>query len=188
MAGGFALGPVLAAPPARRDRALVSAGLAMTAAFLVLRLANGYGDPAPWTPQSTPVRTTLSFLATTKYPPSLLFLLMTLGPALAAVPLFARWRGPVAEVVRTLGRVPLFFWLLHVPLIHAVALLLSALRYGTIVPWLVDNPPAEPPTGYGYGLVVVYAVTLGVVAGLYPVCRWFAALKRRRRDPWLSYL
>jgi uncharacterized membrane protein len=188
MAGGFALGPLFAKAPAERDRALVRAGLGMTVAFLVLRLVNGYGDPAPWTPQATPTRTALSFLATTKYPPSLLFLLMTLGPALAALPLVTRWRGPVAEVVRTLGRVPLFFWLLHVPLIHAIALLLSVARYGTAVPWLMENPPAEPPPGYGYGLVVVYGVTVGVVALLYPACRWFAELKRRRRDPWLSYL
>ncbi len=188
MAGGFALGPLFAKPPAERDRVLVRTGLVMTAAFLVLRLANGYGDPAPWTPQATSIRTVLSFLATTKYPPSLLFLLMTLGPALAALPVFARWRGSVAEVVRTLGRVPLFFWLLHVPLVHAIALLLSLTRYGMVVPWLVENPPAEPPPGYGYGLVVVYAVALGVVALLYPACRWFAEVKRRRRDPWLSYL
>ncbi len=113
---------------------------------------------------------------------------MTLGPALAALSLFSRWRGRLAEVTRTLGRVPLFFWLLHVPLIHAISLLLSRAQYGTVVPWLVNNPPAEPPPGYGYGLGVVYAVTLAVVALLYPVCRWFAALKRRRRDPWLSYL
>ena len=188
MTGGFALGPLFATAPAERDPVLVRAGLAMTAAFLVLRLANGYGDPAPWTPQATPTRTAFSFLATTKYPPSLLFLLMTLGPALAALPLYARWRGRVAEVVRTLGRVPLFFWLLHVPLIYAIALLLSLARYGSVLPWLVDNPPAEPPPGYGYGPVVVYAVTLGVVALLYPACRRFAELKRRRRDSWLSYL
>ena len=188
MAGGFAFGPLFANVPAERDRVLVRVGLAMTAAFLVLRLANGYGDPAPWVAQATPTRTVLSFLATTKYPPSLLFLLMTLGPALAALSLFSRWRGRLAEVTRTLGRVPLFFWLLHVPLIHAISLLLSRAQYGTVVPWLVNNPPAEPPPGYGYGLGVVYAVTLAVVALLYPVCRWFAALKRRRRDPWLSYL
>jgi uncharacterized membrane protein len=188
MAGSFALGPVFAAAPADRDRVLVRLGIGMAVAFLVLRLANGYGDPVSWTPQATGTRTALSFLATTKYPPSLLFLLMTLGPALAAVPLFARWRGPLANIVRTLGRVPLFFWLLHVPLIHAVALLLSLARDGRVVPWLVDNPPVEPPPGYGFGLVVVYGVSAGVVAALYPVCRWFAEVKRRRHDRWLGYL
>jgi uncharacterized membrane protein len=188
MAGGFVLGPVFAARPADRDRVLVRMGLAMTAAFALLRLVNGYGDPAPWTPQATAVRTALSFLATTKYPPSLLFLLMTLGPALAAVPLFARWRGRLADIVRTLGRVPLFFWLLHVPLIHAVALALSVARDGRVAAWLVENPPVGPAPGYGFGLVVVYGVTAGVVAALYPACRWFAEVKRRRRDRWLGYL
>ncbi len=188
MAAGFVAGPVFAADPHDRDRLLLRIGLGMTVAFLLLRGANGYGDPAPWTRQATPVRTALSFLATTKYPPSLLFLLMTLGPALATVPLFARWRGRLAQVIRTLGRVPLFFWLLHVPLIHAVALALSLARYGTVLPWLVENPPAEPPPGYGYGLVVVYAVSAGVLVVLYPACRWFADLKRRRRDAWLGYL
>jgi uncharacterized membrane protein len=188
MAGGFALGPLFATEAAERDRVVLRVGVVMTAAFLVLRLLNGYGDPAPWSAQPTPTRTVFSFLATTKYPPSLLFLLMTLGPALTALPLFTRWRGHLAEVTRTLGRVPLFFWLLHVPLIHAIALLLSCARYGLVIPWLVSNPPAEPPPGYGYGLAVVYAVTLAVVALLYPACRWFAKLKQRRRDPWLSYL
>jgi len=188
MAGGFALGPVFAAAPADRDRVLVRLGLVMTAAFVLLRLANGYGDPTPWSSQATPVRTALSALATTKYPPSLLFLLMTLGPALTAVPLFARWHGRLADVVRTLGRVPLFFWLLHVPLIHAVALVLSLARDGRVAPWLVENPPVEPPPGYGFGLVMVYGVSVGVVAALYPVCRWFAEVKRRRNDRWLGYL
>ena len=188
MAAGFLVGPVFAAPPTRRDRVLLTAGVGLTAAFVALRLVNAYGDPTPWTSQTTPVRTALSFLATTKYPPSLAFLLMTLGPVLAAVPLVARWSGAVAEVVRTLGRVPLFFWLLHVPLIHAIAVLLSVIRYRIVIPWLVENPPAEPPAGYGYGLVVVYGATLGVVALLFPACRWFAELKRRRRDRWLSYL
>jgi uncharacterized membrane protein len=188
MAAGFTLGPVFAGAPPDRDRVLMRLGIGMAAAFLLLRLANGYGDPAPWTPQASGARTALSFLATTKYPPSLLFLLMTLGPTLAAVPRFARWRGPLADVVHTLGRVPLFFWLLHVPLIHAVALLLSLARDGRVAPWLVDNPPVEPPPGYGFGLVVVYGVSVGVVAALYPVCRWFAEVKRRRHDRWLGYL
>jgi hypothetical protein len=75
-----------------------------------------------------------------------------------------------------------------VPLIHLVALGFSLARYGEIIPWLVLNPPTPLPNGYGYGLGVVYAVTFAVVAGLYPLCRWYAGVKRRRRDPWLSYL
>ncbi|HEU5042099.1 MAG TPA: heparan-alpha-glucosaminide N-acetyltransferase domain-containing protein, partial [Gemmatimonadales bacterium] len=128
MAAGYLFGAVLELPAERRDRALVRLGLGLTAAFAGLRLLNGYGDPAPWSSQSSWWRTALSFLNTTKYPASLLFLLMTLGPAIAVLPRLDRLRGPIAEAVRTLGRVPLFFWLLHVPVIHLVALALSLSR------------------------------------------------------------
>ncbi len=188
MALGFVFGPVFARPSAERDRVSVRLGLALCAGFLLLRLANLYGDPSPWIRQSTAERTVFSFFNATKYPASLLYLMMTLGPALLLVPLLDRVRGPIVGVIRTFGQVPLFFWLLHVPLIHLVALLFSLGRYGAVVPWLVRNPPAEPPEGYGYSLWVVYAVTLGVVAVLYPVCRWFAEVKRQRKAAWLSYL
>jgi uncharacterized membrane protein len=188
MAAGYAFGPLALLPESRRDRIYLRLGVGLTAAFVLLRLANSYGDPSPWTPQATGWRTVLSFLNTTKYPPSLLFLLMTLGPAIALLPRLERWRGPIAEMLHTFGRVPLFFWLLHVPLIHLVALVFSLWRYGEVIPWLVRNPPTPLPQGYGYGLAVVYGVTLAVIAVLYPVCRWFADVKRRRRNAWLSYL
>jgi uncharacterized membrane protein len=188
MAAGYAFGALAAQPEQRRDRNYVRLGLALTAGFVILRLTNVYGDPSPWTAQSTGWRTVLSFLNTTKYPASLLFLLMTLGPAIALLPFLERLRGPMADLLHTLGRVPLFFWLLHVPLIHLIALGFSLWRYGEVIPWLYRNPPTPLPEGYGYGLAVVYAVTLAVVAGLYPVCRWFAEVKRRRREAWLSYL
>ena len=188
MAAGYGFGRLATLPPSQRDRIYLALGAALTVGFVLLRLGNWYGDPAPWTPQESRWRTALSFLNTTKYPASLLFLLMTLGPAIALLPALERMRGPFAEILLTIGRVPLFFWLLHVPLIHLVALAFSLARYGEIIPWLVRNPPTPLPPGYGYGLGVVYAVTLGVVAALYPLCRWFAGVKRRRRDPWLSYL
>jgi uncharacterized membrane protein len=188
MAAGYAFGHLATLPAARRDRIYLVLGVTLTVGFVLLRLVNGYGDPAPWSAQATAWRTVLSFLNTTKYPASLLFLLMTLGPAIALLPALERLRGPLAELLLTLGRVPLFFWLLHVPLIHLAALGLSILRYGDVIPWLVENPPTPLPDGYGYGLAVVYAVSLAVVAALYPLCRWFAAVKRRRRDQWLSYL
>jgi uncharacterized membrane protein len=188
MAAGYSFGRLATLPPSRRDRIYLALGAGLTAGFLLLRLSNWYGDPAPWTAQESGGRTILSFLNTTKYPASLLFLLMTLGPAIALLPVLERARGPLAEALLTIGRVPLFFWLLHVPLIHLVALGFSLARYGEIIPWLVRNPPTPLPGGYGYGLGVVYAVTFAVVAGLYPLCRWYAGVKRRRRDPWLSYL
>jgi uncharacterized membrane protein len=188
MAGGYVLGPLFQAPSAVRDRILLRAGLGMSVAFVVLRWLNEYGDPTPWTVHAGVDRTVFAFLATTKYPPSLQFLLMTVGPALAVLPWLNQGHSRLAEMIRTIGRVPLFFWLLHVPLIHAVAVGLSLVRYGTVVPWLVSNPPIDPQSGYGYSLVVVYGVTLAVVAALYPACRWFGRLKQRRRDAWLSYL
>jgi uncharacterized membrane protein len=187
MAAGYAFGMLATLPPARRDRAYLRLGMALTLGFVLLRLGNWYGDPSPWTWQESWWRTALSFLNTTKYPASLLFLLMTLGPAIAVLPWLERWRGPLAEMLLTLGRVPLFFWLLHVPLIHLVALGFSMARYGEVIPWLYRNPPTPLPDGYGYGLGVVYAVTVAVVVVLYPLCRWYAGLKRRRRDAWLSY-
>jgi uncharacterized membrane protein len=188
IAMGYAFGDVFIRPPAERDRVCVRVGLALCAGFLGLRLSNAYGDPSPWSSHATAGRTVLSFFNATKYPASLLYLLMTLGPAILLVPLLDQARGRVADVVRTLGQVPLFFWLLHVPLIHLVAVVFSLARYGAVLPWLVRNPPVEPPPGYGYPLWVVYAVTLGVVAALYPACRWFAELKKRRKAAWLSYL
>jgi len=188
MTAGYAFGRLATLPSARRDRTYLVLGAALAAAFVLLRLGNGYGDPAPWTGQETLWRTALSFLNTTKYPASLLFLLMTLGPAIALLPALERMRGPLAEILLTIGRVPLFFWLLHVPLIHLVALAFSLARYGEVIPWLIRNPPTPLPEGYGYGLTVVYAVTLAAIAVLYPLCRWFAGVKRRRRDRWLSYL
>jgi hypothetical protein len=104
------------------------------------------------------------------------------------LPWLDRAHSPLGEWIRTIGRAPLFFWLLHVPLIHAVAAGLSLARYRAIAPWLIGNPPVEPPPGYGYSLIGVYGVALGVVVVLYPACRWFSRLKQHRRDPWLSYL
>jgi uncharacterized membrane protein len=188
MALGYVLGPVFERAAAERDRMLVRMGAALCAGFVVLRLLNLYGDPVAWTPQPTGVRTVFSFLNATKYPASLSYVLMTLGPALLALPLLDRLHGALPDAVRTFGQVPLFFWLLHVPLIHLTAVVLSLADYGTVVPWLVRNPPAEPPPGYGYSLGVVYAVTLAVVAALYPACRRFAALKKQHPGGWLSYL
>src|SRR5262249_12816103 len=146
----------------------------------------------------------------TKYPPSLLYLLMTLGPAILVLGLVDRARGPVVQFFVTFGRVPLFYYLLHIPLIHGSAVLIDYLRYGwspmaTNGPWLGFDPTLAPqPPGsvgfevtyviwlnfimsYGFSLPVVYLVWIGVVAVLYPPCRWFAGVKKRYKAAWLSY-
>jgi uncharacterized membrane protein len=195
MAAGYAFGQLLTLERERRRRLLLTIGGSAVVLFALLRGLNVYGDPTPWVSQARGAwYTLLSFLNTQKYPPSLLFLLMTLGPSIIAVALFDREGGPgrLARPFVVFGRVPLFYYLLHVPLIHSVAVVFSYVKYGR-AEWLFVNwpPPDQPqpePPGYGYDLWVVYLVWLGVVAALYPVCRWFAGVKRRRRDAWLSYL
>jgi uncharacterized membrane protein len=191
MAAGYAFGPVMRMEPERRRRLCLRIGLGATAAFVVLRALNVYGDPRPWGIQGSPALTALSFLNASKYPASLLFLLMTLGPTIALLPALEGTRGRVARWLVVFGRVPFFYYLLHLPAIHLVALLFSLARYGEVVPWLTANHPmmAGPPAaGWGWGLGTVYVVTALVVIALYFPCRWFAGVKARRREGWLSYL
>jgi uncharacterized membrane protein len=193
MGAGYCLGPVFLRDPASRQRILFRLGLGLTAAFLLLRGLNVYGDPAPWHVQPTAAFTVLSFLRCNKYPPSLDFLLMTLGPALMAMSWLDRLRLTARNPLLVFGRVPLFYFLLHLFVIHLVAMLLALLRYGTASfffnqPLSMGGPPKVFPANYGYRLWVVYVVWLAVVVMLYPLCRWFANLKERRRDWWLSYL
>ena len=191
MAAGYGFGSFyLLDRPARRRR-LFLLGFALSICFVVLRAVNVYGDPHPWTAQSTPLWTFLSFLNCTKYPPSLLYLLMTLGPAILALAVFDRPLSWIAQPLVTFGRVPLFFYLLHIPLIHGAAALCDYFRFGWSPlaaggPWEVK--PESVPDSYGVNLPTVYAIWVVVVLLLYVPCRWFAAVKRRRRDTWLSYL
>jgi uncharacterized membrane protein len=198
MAAGYAFGVVLTLEPARRDRICLRLGLGATALFLLLRGFNLYGDPQPWSVPGPagpdgrpPLPALLSFLNTSKYPASLLFLLMTLGPTIALVPLLERTRGVVARWLTVFGRVPFFFYMLHIPLIHALALLVSRIRDGAVSPWLFTNHPMgnpPPPDGYTWGLGTLYLEWAAAIAILYFACRWFGALKARRSDAWLSYL
>jgi uncharacterized membrane protein len=148
---------------------------------------------APATPPRRPQAPAwISFLNTTKYPASLLFLLMTLGPMLLVLPLLENGGGRVATVLKMFGRVPFFYYVLHIPLIHIAAVIVSLLRAGSVAPWLfmnhpVMNPPSPP--GYVWSLGLLYLVWLIVVVVLYLPCRWFAGLKQRRKDiSFLSYL
>ncbi len=196
MAAGYGFAQVLAMEPSRRDRLCFAIGLGATALFLVLRGFNLYGDPQPWAagapgPGGDPMPGLLSFLNTNKYPASLQFLLMTLGPAIALMPLLERTRGGLASVIEVFGRVPFFFYVLHIPLIHVLAIVISQVRVGKIDLWLFANHPmaAGPaPEGYRWSLALVYAVWALAVALLYFACRWYAGLRARRREWWLRYL
>jgi uncharacterized membrane protein len=192
MAAGFCFGRIMTLDAPQRRKWLIRIGLGLTLAFLVIRGINTYGDPQPWSSQ-IPGTVLLSFLRTTKYPPSLDFLLMTLGPTILLLALLERFRLSPKNPLLVFGRVPLFFFVLHLYVIHVAAIPLALLRYGNIgflrnvLPSLGGDPRLYP-SGYGYDLWVVYALWITVVALLYPVCLWFARLKQRRSDWWLSYL
>ena len=194
MAAGYAFGAVYKMDVARRRRWLLTLGGAATMLFLILRAINIYGDPSRWSSQQSLGFTILSFLNTTKYPPSLLFLLMTLGPAMLALALFEFNRnvlGPLRSPLVTFGRVPLFFYLLQWYTAHLMAIGIGWLA-GQPVAWQWESPVtkfAKPlPEAIGFPLWVVYVCWIAGVLLLYPLCKWFAGLKARRRDWWLSYL
>jgi uncharacterized membrane protein len=194
MAAGFAFGKVLLLPAQSRDRACLLLGLGAIGLFLLLRTVDLYGDPQHWRAAGDGARSMpalLAFLNTTKYPASLDFLLMTLGPAIALIPLAEKARGAVAGWIATLGRVPFFYYVLHIPLIHALAIGVSWIRLGEVSPWLFANHPMgapRPPDGYMWSLPLLYVVWAAAVVVLYFACRWFAAVKARRHDWWLGYL
>ncbi len=186
MAAGYLFSPTLAMPNPMRRRRLLLLGGSLTLAFIAIRAINLYGDPQPWAQQSSTLFTALSFLNTTKYPPSLLFLLMTIGPAIAALALFENARGGVARILITIGRVPFFYYLLHIYLVHSIGVLGGVLQGFEARQLTVDF--IRLPEGFGFGLGVIYPVWIGVVLLLYIPCRWFAGVKAQRRDAWLSYL
>ncbi|MDB4882869.1 MAG: hypothetical protein JWL95_1635 [Gemmatimonadetes bacterium] len=189
---GYGLGQLFTWPTERRRAFLSRLGVGCIMAFVVLRTVNLYGDPLKWSPQRSALFTLMSFINANKYPPSLLFLLMTLGPALL---LMRAVDGRTPDWLRPaliIGRVPLFYFMMHVLLIHLATVVASYARYGT-AHWMVESPtldrfPVTQPPGWPVPLPVVYLVWIGVVLALYPMCRWFAALKARRSDVWLSYL
>lgn len=193
MAGGYCLGVVFDWDAGRRRRFLVRLGLALAAAFVVVRAVDLYGDPAPWGHQASHVLTTLSFLNVTKYPPSLDFLLMTLGPAMVVMAWLENFHFRFTNPLIVFGRVPFFYYGAHLLLAHLLAIGLNFVRYGA-KPFLLIAPPSMGgpselfPVDYGFPLWVVYAVWVVALLLLYPVCLWFARLKQRRHDWWLTYL
>jgi uncharacterized membrane protein len=190
VAAGYGFGEVIRLEPERRRRVMWITGVAMTAAFVILRAWGVYGEPRPWTTGATPLLTGLSFINCTKQPPSLLFVLMTLGPAIAALAVIDRVgiRGPIGRALVTLGRVPLFYFLLQWFVIHGLAVLAGLVR-GFPVAWQFS--PAvlgPPPEGWPMGLPGIYAAWAVVLVVLYVPCRWFAGVKARHPGGWLSYL
>jgi uncharacterized membrane protein len=192
LAAGWCFGPVLRIEDGkRRRRILVRLGAGLTAGFIALRFANLYGDPRPWTAHSSTIITLMDFLRVNKYPPSLDFLLMTLGPAILILGLIDGIRVSENNPLRVFGRVPMFYYIAHIYTLHAVAVLFAQLRYGRSAfyfhfPGL--NRPPDWPNGYGYSLAETYLVWLGIVTLLYFPCRWWMHVKQRKWSWWLSYL
>ena len=181
MAAGYCFGHFFEFDEPKRRRLFTRIGLGLTAGFVALRTLNIYGNPTPWDGSA------LSFLNCAKYPPSLDFLLMTLGPAIL---LLSRLENPPA-VLLTYGRVPLFYFVVHLYLIQALAKAAVAMQLGrTGLLFDFSKSMASPsrPAGYGFDLWAVYLIWIGIAAALYPLCHWFGALKQRRTDWWLSYL
>jgi uncharacterized membrane protein len=191
-AAGYGLGQIYAWTPARRQAFLLRLGIGLSVGFVVLRAINIYGDPFRWTTQHPATYTVLSFLNTTKYPPSLLFLLMTLGPALLLLRAFDVRTPYLLRPALIIGKVPMFYFLLHFVFIHLLTVIICYARYGQIH-WMFESPdiahfPVTAPPRWGLTLPFVYLIWAFVVVAMYPLCCWFAAVKQRRNDPWLSYL
>jgi uncharacterized membrane protein len=182
--GGYAFGSVMMRPAEDRRRFCLRVGLGATAVFLILGVVKAVsgGGNAPFL---------LRVLGQSKYQDNQIFLMMTLGPMIALLPLFERARGMAADAVATFGRVPMFYYLLHIPLIHGLACVVSMVREGHVNPWLFANFPVAPgevPEGYTWSLPLLYLVFVVAIALLYVPCRWYAQLKASRRYRWTTYI
>jgi len=177
--------------PGTRRKQLLLIGLSACVLFILLRFINVYGDPSPWDFQSTPLFTLLSFINTTKYPPSLLYTLMTLGPAILLLALSERIKGTLSNALVTIGRVPMFFYIVHIYLIHLVAMVAAGLSGHSwsdmlLTGWTWTQPQLK---GYGFSLPVTYLFWISLIAVLYPLCKWYDRYKSSHRHYWwLSYL
>jgi uncharacterized membrane protein len=177
--------------PTNRRRILFGLGSGAIVLFIVLRAGNFYGDPVPWTTQKNGVYTFLSFINVNKYPASLLYTLITLGPALLFLAVAENFKGSISSAVTALGRVPLFFYIIHVYAIHIIAVfaaLATGFTFSDMVfnTWITDSPNLR---GYGFGVGTMYLIWIAIVLALMPVCLWYDRYKSSHREKWwLSYL
>jgi uncharacterized membrane protein len=186
MFAGYAFGRITERPPEARRRIYLWLGVVLTGLFVLLRLIGIYGDPRPWDRH-----TLFSFLNATKYPASLEYLCMTIGPMFVVWAFAEGWTGRLAKVIGMFGRVPMFYYLLHIPLIHLAACVVSLVREGHVDPWLFTNHPLDPgpvPSGYMWSLPLLYLVYAVCLVVLYFACRWYADLKAKKRSRLLSYV
>lgn len=184
---GYAAAGLFQGPAELRERRLAWIGIGLILGFVLLRALNVYGDPQHWHAYAgMPAASVMSFLATTKYPPSLLYLLMTLGPAAIVCAYAERLHGRVRDILVTYGRAPFAFYVAHFYLIHSIAMSLGVAQGFAAQQFLTHY--RFFPKGFGVGLGGVYLIWILVVVSLYPLCRWVTSVKARRTDWWLSYL
>ncbi len=186
MALGYVFADIYLREDTQRQSLLMKMGIGAVILFLAMRGINMYGDPTPWVGQDSIVKSILSFLNVTKYPPSFLFLLMTLGPALMILSVAERWQGKAFNVFVTFGRVPLFFYVIHLYAAHLAAVFLATVQGygpGMAMTFFIFYPPE-----YGVGLLGVYVFWIAIVVALYFPSRWFAGVKKRSNKWWVSYL
>lgn len=190
MAIGYGMGHVVLLPEVERDRRLVRFGIAMLGVFVAIRTINGYGNPIPWSAQSSAVFTSMSFMNVAKYPPSLDYTLATLGTTVALSPVLLRLRGPLANLLDAFGRTPLFTYLLHILLIHSLAMAVGvAMGFdASIFTNYIADPKRMAVAGWGLSIGMTYLVWAAVLLALWPASSWFADVKARRRNWWLSFI
>ena len=177
--------------PSFRSKKLWQYGILTTSLFIILRLSNIYGDSISWAVHDSYGLTIMSFLSFTKYPPSLLYLLITIGPTLIFLALAEKWNGGVFNKLITIGRVPMFFYVAHIFAIHILAVIAALLTGFNFFDMVIDVWVNEQPEliGYGFNLGIVYLVWIFLILILYPICSWFYKYKSNNREKWwLSYL
>ena len=177
--------------PKTRFRKLMKLGLGLALSFFIIRILNLYGDPYFWQYEDTSRLTIMSFFNITKYPPSLLYLLITIGPTMVFLAFAEKWKGAFFDKLIVIGRVPMFFYIVHIYVIHLIALVaayLTGFKLSDMVidVWVTMQPELQ---GYGFGLWVVYLIWIILILALYPICSWYNQYKSNNRDKWwLGYL
>jgi len=187
MLGGYCFGLIMTTTPDRRQRFLFITGTGMMLLFFILRYNFSYGDPFKWFARDSILKSVFAFMDCTKYPPSLEFLLMTMGPMITALAILQNYRGKLMEFLKTFGRTPLLFYLIHLPLIHGAAVILEMIRERD-AQWLFQGfPPSGKPPYYGYAIYWVYLIWIFIIIVMYPICRFLLSKKQKSGNRWASY-
>jgi uncharacterized membrane protein len=176
---------------AKRKRLLMTLGFSAIILFILLRYINIYGDPSHWSKQKSGLYTMLSFLKVSKYPPSLFYLLITIGPGLLFLAFSENWRSSLSQKIKVIGRVPMFYYLVHIYLIHLAAMIATNFcghKWSDMIlnNWISFEPKLQ---GYGFSLATVYIIWAVLIIILYFLCKWYDKYKTTHKEKWwLSYL